>query len=159
MFKFFKSKTDPVYRCAVYKTVGCAHVDGPLCDMATCTIAVNVNIRPNNIEEVPDASSPTDAEGRVPCHDAFAAFVELHEQLRNGIHDSETMLDATKCDILNILDKDPQNKHRPMLENLLLKIEQIEDRIDNMAVQQKRITAGFNQSVYDHFEQERGVQT
>lgn len=57
MFKFFKSKTDPVYRCAVYKTVGCAHVDGPLCDLTTCTIEVKAVIRPNGIEHVTDTSS------------------------------------------------------------------------------------------------------
>lgn len=30
--------TDPVRHCDVYKTSGCAHVDGFLCDMPTCDI-------------------------------------------------------------------------------------------------------------------------
>lgn len=31
-------ENDPVRSCDVYKTVGCAHVDGMLCDMKTCEI-------------------------------------------------------------------------------------------------------------------------
>lgn len=30
------SKDDPVRECEVYRQSGCAHVDGPLCDMKTC---------------------------------------------------------------------------------------------------------------------------
>ncbi len=29
---------DPVYKCEVYKTKGCSHVDGFLCNMKTCDI-------------------------------------------------------------------------------------------------------------------------
>ena len=29
---------DPVKHCEVYKTKGCSHVDGCLCDMGTCEI-------------------------------------------------------------------------------------------------------------------------
>ena len=29
---------DPVYSCEVYNSQGCSHVDGFLCDMATCDI-------------------------------------------------------------------------------------------------------------------------
>lgn len=29
---------DPVKHCKVYKEFGCAHVDGPLCNVNTCTI-------------------------------------------------------------------------------------------------------------------------
>ncbi len=32
----FKRKNDPVHCCEAYKTEGCVHVDGPLCDMKTC---------------------------------------------------------------------------------------------------------------------------
>ena len=40
IIKWFKDmrSTDPVYKCKVYKTVGCAHVDGYPCDMKTCNI-------------------------------------------------------------------------------------------------------------------------
>lgn len=40
--------TDPVRHCIVHKTEGCAHVDGYLCDMETCSILRKVlldNIR------------------------------------------------------------------------------------------------------------------
>ena len=29
---------DPVKHCEVYRVIGCAHVDGYLCDMETCDI-------------------------------------------------------------------------------------------------------------------------
>lgn len=32
------SYNDPVKSCAVYKLLGCSHVDGMLCEMETCTI-------------------------------------------------------------------------------------------------------------------------
>lgn len=39
LLSFFKpSPTDPVHNCEVYKKDGCAHVDGPLCDIKTCDI-------------------------------------------------------------------------------------------------------------------------
>jgi hypothetical protein len=31
-------KNDPVRFCEVYKESGCCHVDGPLCDMRTCSL-------------------------------------------------------------------------------------------------------------------------
>ena len=31
-------KNDPVQFCEVYKEDGCSHVDGPLCDMRTCSL-------------------------------------------------------------------------------------------------------------------------
>ena len=39
-------KNDPVRNCAVYKDIdngSCAHVDGFLCDMKTCTILKDYN--------------------------------------------------------------------------------------------------------------------
>jgi hypothetical protein len=37
--KFRKMRNgDPVKHCEVYKEIGCAHVDGYLCDMGTCGI-------------------------------------------------------------------------------------------------------------------------
>ena len=38
IIEFFSSKNDPVVHCEVYKKEGCAHVDGLLCDMPTCSI-------------------------------------------------------------------------------------------------------------------------
>lgn len=42
MLKWFLSlfdrSNDPVYSCRVYKEVGCAHVDGMLCEMKSCPI-------------------------------------------------------------------------------------------------------------------------
>ena len=29
---------DPVAHCPVFKNIGCAHVDGMICDMKTCNI-------------------------------------------------------------------------------------------------------------------------
>lgn len=34
---FGKRTDDPVHYCDVYKKEGCAHVDGALCDMTTCS--------------------------------------------------------------------------------------------------------------------------
>ena len=39
---------DPVCHCQVYKTVGCAHVDGMLCDMRTCDIEVVIKVAPKS---------------------------------------------------------------------------------------------------------------
>lgn len=40
LIKFFKElrKNDPVKHCEVYKTEGCSHVDGYLCDFKNCNI-------------------------------------------------------------------------------------------------------------------------
>ena len=43
---------DPVKHCLIYKAVGCAHVDGMLCNMKTCNIVVNLELTPNTIKEV-----------------------------------------------------------------------------------------------------------
>ena len=32
---------DPIIHCPVYKTEGCAHVDGYLCEVETCPIITN----------------------------------------------------------------------------------------------------------------------
>ena len=55
IIKFFKDMkeihaNDPVKHCNVYKQVGCAHVDGFLCDMRTCDITVDLRVTPNGIE-------------------------------------------------------------------------------------------------------------
>ena len=42
---------DPLLHCNVYKTVGCAHVDGPLCNMRTCDIVVNLKITPTTKQQ------------------------------------------------------------------------------------------------------------
>lgn len=49
---FPRSKNDPVRHCNVYKTVGCAHVDGMLCNMKTCDVKVSVQITPESKAEV-----------------------------------------------------------------------------------------------------------
>ena len=36
--KVFTHEDDPVYRCDIYITDGCSHVDGMLCNMKTCNI-------------------------------------------------------------------------------------------------------------------------
>ena len=36
MFKDYRLN-DPVYHCEIYIAEGCAHVDGFLCDMKTCS--------------------------------------------------------------------------------------------------------------------------
>lgn len=37
---------DPVKHCQVYKAIGCAHVDGYLCNMNTCNITTTIQFRP-----------------------------------------------------------------------------------------------------------------
>lgn len=34
----FDDKNDPIKHCEVYKNIGCAHVDGILCDLHNCDI-------------------------------------------------------------------------------------------------------------------------
>jgi hypothetical protein len=46
------SKDDPVLHCNVYKTVGCAHVDGMLCNMKTCDVKVQLEITPRGKTEI-----------------------------------------------------------------------------------------------------------
>lgn len=36
--KFFTGHTDPVKNCGFYKSLGCSHVDGPLCDFPRCSM-------------------------------------------------------------------------------------------------------------------------
>ena len=50
---FRKDALDPVHNCLVYKTVGCAHVDGPLCDLKTCN--VKVEITPGAVSDIDNA--------------------------------------------------------------------------------------------------------
>lgn len=38
--------SDPVYRCNVYKEIGCCHVDGPLCDFPQCTMNIQYEQNP-----------------------------------------------------------------------------------------------------------------
>ena len=38
-------ENDPVKNCNVYKTAGCAHVDGLLCNMETCNIKISVTTK------------------------------------------------------------------------------------------------------------------
>lgn len=42
-------KNDPVKHCQVYRTFGCAHVDGFLCNMDTCNISVRANFKPRKV--------------------------------------------------------------------------------------------------------------
>lgn len=39
---YYKGK-DPVRHCAVYKEIGCSHVDGYLCNMSDCSIRRDYN--------------------------------------------------------------------------------------------------------------------
>lgn len=41
---------DPVKHCQIYKTVGCVHVDGMLCDMRTCNAKLDVTITVDKID-------------------------------------------------------------------------------------------------------------
>lgn len=51
--KSFKETTrDPVKHCLVFKSVGCAHVDGFLCNMQTCKDTVVLEITPNGTRKV-----------------------------------------------------------------------------------------------------------
>lgn len=46
-------RVDPLKRCEVYKQHGCAHVDGPLCDVETCSMVVeneNQKVIPIKVE-------------------------------------------------------------------------------------------------------------
>jgi hypothetical protein len=53
IIKFFSRgdvSPDPVKLCQVYRIAGCAHVDGPLCDMRTCGDTVQLTISPWKVE-------------------------------------------------------------------------------------------------------------
>lgn len=61
MFKFFRGLfkrwtvyklNDPVYSCEVYKSEGCSHIDGILCDMRTCNILINHHDKLADIEKI-----------------------------------------------------------------------------------------------------------
>ena len=47
-----KIRPDPRRECLVYLHDGCSHIDGPCCDVRTCSIRLNVNgaITPQAIE-------------------------------------------------------------------------------------------------------------
>lgn len=49
--KLTRQPDDPVRNCKVYKAVGCAHVDGMLCNMNTCDVVVNIQVTPRLIGE------------------------------------------------------------------------------------------------------------
>lgn len=53
LISYFKvDQFDPVRNCKVYKTIGCCHVDGFLCDMRTCEKSHTVWISPKSIINV-----------------------------------------------------------------------------------------------------------
>ena len=55
VIKMYRERTlDPVKNCLVYRAVGCAHVDGMLCNMRTCDIKVHVAITPTATKEIGD---------------------------------------------------------------------------------------------------------
>lgn len=45
-----KTKNDPVIHCNVYRAFGCAHVDGPHCNIQKCKITVAAIVTPNEIQ-------------------------------------------------------------------------------------------------------------
>lgn len=38
LINILTDNNDPIAHCEVYKSKGCAHVDGMMCNMKTCTI-------------------------------------------------------------------------------------------------------------------------
>jgi len=42
IYDLISGKDDPVRQCIVYKSIGCIHVDGFLCDMNTCGMLSNL---------------------------------------------------------------------------------------------------------------------
>ena len=50
--EWMRKSADPVKHCNVYRSVGCAHVDGMLCNMRTCDIVVNIQMTPSTLKEV-----------------------------------------------------------------------------------------------------------
>ena len=53
VIRFFKPnyKPDPVKLCFLYNTMGCSHVDGPLCHHPTCDMKANLEVTPRGIVE------------------------------------------------------------------------------------------------------------
>ena len=47
-----KQTQDPLKHCKVYRAVGCAHVDGMLCNMQTWDIVVRVAFTPNSVKQI-----------------------------------------------------------------------------------------------------------
>ena len=47
-----KQTQDPVKHCMIHRAVGCAHVDGMLCNMKTCDIVVRIDLTPNTAKEM-----------------------------------------------------------------------------------------------------------
>ena len=45
-------RLDPAKHCAVYRVAGCAHIDGMLCNVRTCTIKISVEVSPRDVKEV-----------------------------------------------------------------------------------------------------------
>lgn len=54
----FRNRTlDPVKHCLVYRSVGCSHVDGMLCNMRTCSIKAQIEVTPMTAKDVtPEAA-------------------------------------------------------------------------------------------------------
>ena len=50
--------TDPVYHCDVYKTEGCSHVDGFLCDYEKCEIRLDAIRKKSEDSENSKGSDP-----------------------------------------------------------------------------------------------------
>jgi hypothetical protein len=49
---FMRSKDDPIRHCNVYKSFGCAHVDGMLCNMKTCDVEITIKVTPSGEQEM-----------------------------------------------------------------------------------------------------------
>lgn len=56
---------DPVKHCAVYKTVGCAHVDGMLCNVRTCNIEAVILVTPRDMVDVTEKPNDQRIKSRI----------------------------------------------------------------------------------------------
>lgn len=68
---------DPVKHCMVYKTHGCAHVDGYLCDMRTCKIKVTATSKtdPNNVIWMTESNEAENLDARFDINRIVCAAV------------------------------------------------------------------------------------
>jgi hypothetical protein len=62
---------DPIRGCDVYKNIGCAHIDGFLCDYPNCSILKEYKMN-NRIKELADRCFST-----LPHEDELEKFAEL----------------------------------------------------------------------------------
>lgn len=62
-------KQDPVRYCKVYRAVGCAHVDGMLCNMKTCDVVVHLALMPNVAKEVDHSERYEDRQHKFEIED------------------------------------------------------------------------------------------